>query len=426
MTNLTVLDIAEGISLDSFGKNVKKRELQQIAQYYVATAGRYFPKGTRKSDYYSRIGSEASEGEKTKYLHDLHLISAQLVKLEQPEPRRLKQAFSENPRLVVSLDNICDKGCLHCVSEATMKKSEKMEYEDITSLDFRYFDIFKTVDFGRKGDPMLWKSDDHDISDIINHFADRHVKEVTIAAGLFKGRDKWYERVTEKLEKVHAKHDNLNLETMLTYHHYFPDMKPEEIALLFNKSLYDCSKFSDKIIISIIGDRAYDASSINAVGESFLENFDKIFKGFDLRRSRNNIIAKKDGKKTVIYIPQPSDAIHPFGRFENKLKNDKIYESYVKTFNEMLSEPDNCPDALSWPGMVIEPNGDINMCGSFEAIAYPNVTVVSNIFKPFEKVEADLLDLYRKERQWFIKNFPDIAFGRKTTCKIKNACYTRY
>ena len=73
--------------------------------------------------------------------------------------------------------------------------------------------------------------------------------------------------------------------------------------------------------------------------------------------------------------------------------------------------------------MIVEPNGDINMCGSFEAIAYPNVSVVSNILKPYENVEKELLRFYDKEKKWFINNFPDIALRKKTVCKIRNNCY---
>lgn len=423
MTDLTILDIASGRNLEIFGE-VDKKRLQQIAVYYVKTAGTYFPQNTKISDYYSSISSEASETEKGNYLRDLQLLSAQLSKMKEPDPENLKDIFSENPRLVFSLNNYCNKGCMHCVPEATAEESDGIKYEDIIGLDPRYFNIFKKVDFGRKGDPMLWKSESHDISDLIEYFFSNDVEEATIATGVFKDRERWYERVTKNLEIVHSNHNSI-LETMITYHHYFPDMKADEIASVFNKTLQKCSKFSDKIVISIIGDRVYDDSSITSVQNSFLDNFDRIFNGFGLRTSKNKIIAKREGKNTEILIPLPSDAIHPLGRFEKKLKKDNKYDKYLEMYNKMFSEPSNCPDGLNWPGIVIEPNGDINMCGAFEAIANPEVTVVSNIFKPFEKVEEDLLDFYEIEKRYFKNNFPDIAFGRKSTCKIKNVCYLR-
>lgn len=129
-------------------------------------------------------------------------------------------------------------------------------------------------------------------------------------------------------------------------------------------------------------------------------------------------------KETLVSIPPSSDAVYPFGRFEKKLKKDGLYNEYINKFSKIHPEPHICPDILEWPGMAVECNGDINMCGAFEAIANPNVTVVSNILKPFEEVESDLLNLHEKEKDWFLDNLPDIAFGEKSTCKIRNNCYS--
>ena len=423
MANLTIMDLAEGRGLSCFGKTVDKKGLQNYAQYYIETAGKYFPEGTQKGEYFPTINSQAGRWEKEEYAHDLQLLSSQLSKLDEPNPEKLKDAFSPDPRLVISLSNYCDKNCAHCVSEASVNETEQLTFENIDTLDRHYFDIFKKVDFGRKGDPLLWKSEKRDISNVVESLASNGVNEVTIAAGIFKGRENWYEKITKRLEDVHNKQKNLNIETMITYHNYFPDMTEEVVAKKFNKTLLGCSRFSDKIIISIIGDRFYEDSYVDNVENSFIQNSHIIFEGMELSGSRKNITVSNAERSFALSIPFTSEAIHPYGRFAKKLKKDKNLKEYTEFFSELVPEPNLCPDPLIWPGMIVEPNGDINMCGSFEAIAYPNVSVVSNILKPYENVEKELLRFYDKEKKWFINNFPDIALRKKTVCKIRNNCY---
>ncbi len=426
MSFLTIRDIEEGKNLDFLGQKIDRKRMKDTAKYYVEKASHFFPYDTEKENFYPPIGFEATEREKEDYIYNLQFLTFQLSKALETDQKNMKELFSENPRLVVSLDNYCNKGCLHCIADSSIQKSEKLDYEDITGLDKRYFDIFKIVDFGRTGDPMLWESNNHTIADVIEHFADKGMKEVTVASGLFKNNNQWYENVVNKLENIRSEHKNLEIGAMLTYHHYFPDMKDKQIAKLFNKSLSECSKFSDKVAISLLGDIIYENSHTSNIKRTFLNNFDIIFDGFEIDIYEDNeIIAKKDSKETKISISNVSGAVYPFGRFEKTLKNDGLYEKYLKDFNILFFEPNLCPDVLEWPGMVVEPSGDINMCGAFEAIAKPHLTTISNILKPFEEVEDDLLKLHKKEKEWFLKNLPDIAFGKKSTCKIKNRCYSQ-
>jgi len=431
---LTVENIANGENLDFFGEGADKEAIQHLANFYIDNALQYFTDNTPISDIYPSISLDATGEEKEKYIYEMQLLTFQLSKAVGPAPTNMEELFSDNARLVMTLDNYCNKGCMHCVAGSTTENpgDAKMTYDQITNIDPRYLKIFKTTEFGRTGDPMLWSSDgddsSYDIADIVGWLYDEGMNEVTIALGVFKNNDEWYDSVVNKLAAVYGEKGDRKLSTMITYHHYFPDMDETQIASAFNKTIKGCVKFSDNIVISVLGDIMYEKSSPDSLKKTFYGNIRKIFSGLDVGDNTTSpdadeLAIRMDGREIELSIPPISNVVYPFGRFEKTLKKDGRYEEYVKKFDEELSEPYVCPDVLEWPGMIIEPDGDINMCGAFEAIAYPHVSVVSNIFKPYEEVETEFLEFHKKEKEWFLANLPEIVFKEKTTCKIKNNCY---
>lgn len=99
-----------------------------------------------------------------------------------------------------------------------------------------------------------------------------------------------------------------------------------------------------------------------------------------------------------------------------------ILEQYETQFEQSMSDY-VCPDLIKWPGIIIEPDGSLNLCASFEAVT-SNGAIVGNIFsKSYEEVKHELIQFHRKEMGWFTKNISGIMAGNVSTCKLKNCCY---
>jgi len=164
-------------------------------------------------------------------------------------------------------------------------------------------------------------------------------------------------------------------------------------------------------MVSLLGDKysQQNPSKAEEVYRTFKGNQGIIFSGIDFQQ-------------TEISLPPIDTRVYPLGRFRQYLSQKRILEQYQQDFEQDLSDY-ACPDLIEWPGIIVEPNGDLNLCGSFEAINCRNA-IVGNIFsKSYEQVQDDLIQLHKIERQWFIDNLPDIVAGKISACKIKNNCY---
>ena len=215
---------------------------------------------------------------------------------------------------------------------------------------------------------------------------------------------------------------------MITYHHYFNNLDTTKLAQDFNTTLKNYSRFSKKIIISLLGDIYPQKNKTKAeeVNQTFQDNWDVIFKDLNListKREGKYSIEHKD-KKIELYIPRIDTHVYPLGRFREYLSQQGILEDYEKQFNQTLTDY-VCPDLIKWPGIIIEPNGDLNFCASFEAINC-NKGIISNIFtKSFSQVQKELKEFHERELNWFIDNLQDIIKGKVSTCKLKNNCYSK-
>jgi len=153
------------------------------------------------------------------------------------------------------------------------------------------------------------------------------------------------------------------------------------------------------------------------VKKTFEDNWSIITDGIEIvEPSCGKYIVQYQGKRAEIRIPSVDTRVYPFGRFKQHLAEKGILEEYAEQFNESMGEY-ACPDLINWPGIIIEPNGDINLCASFEAINCKS-GIVSNIFnRPYEK---ELMSLHEKEKSWFRDNLGGIVDGKVSMCKLKN------
>ena len=350
--------------------------------------------------------------------------------------RALEAAFNEqsfidrmsswNPQLILTLSNQCDKGCTHCAPDSKIN-GEVMPYEKIVKLDPRYFGIFNKVAIGRKGEPMIYNSSEHDLGDVVEYLAEQEVREITFSLGVFKKQNPKYDEVSEKLSNTRKRFPNLSLGTRLSYHAYLlKDMSYSELEKYteaFRYTIDRCANFSDQIIISIQGDEMFPLTHIRRVSALFDATKEKIFEGFEVSSTDGQTNITKNGKSTQLFVQPPTPIMYPKGRFARKLRNEGRYEEYEKLFASY--EDSNylkvCPILLNYQDIIVEPNGDTLVCISFLGIGKPPVT---NIFNhTYDEVMEHLNNRFELQKTWLLGHLPEVVHGKISTCEYKNNCY---
>jgi len=344
--------------------------------------------------------------------------------VKDKEVEELSDLFTEKPRLIISPTDKCYGACTHCVANSTLK-GKAMPYDKFAKIDPEFFEIFFAADFGRRGNPLEYYSNGNDLANVLDHLlVNGGIEKFTLALAVQNSSTPTLMGLQKFVEYGRA-----SIDTMITYHHYFEDLNPVKLAEDFNFALKNYMKFSKKITISLLGDKFSQSNPTKAeeVQKTFNDNWDIIFKDIELTKKddKNYRASYKSLNKCTmadLYIPTIDTRVYPLGRFRNYLAQRMVLQQYTEKFEQSLSDY-ACPDLIKWPGIIIEPNGDLNLCASFEAVNCKGA-VVTNIFnRSYEQVQNDLIKFHQKEMRWFIDNLSDIIDGKVSTCKLKNNCY---
>ena len=336
--------------------------------------------------------------------------------------KELRDLFTENLRLIISPNNFCAGSCLHCVADST-PSGETMPYDRFTRIDPRFFEIFSVADFGRRGNPLLYRSHGKDIVDIMEFLNKHGIAKFTLALTLQNHSIP----AIKRLEEIVAS-KNVDIETMVTYHHYYEDLDTAKLAQDFNSTLKNYMEFSKRIIISLLGDLYSQTKPTKAeeVQKAFQDDWGKVFRDIELAPFDDKVTynARFESKEAQIYIPPIDTRVYPLGKFKKYLTQRGSLQEYETQFEQALGDY-VCPDLVKWPGIIIEPDGSLNLCASFEAVPCPKA-VVTNIFtKSYSQVQEELQQFHQRETRWFIDNLPEIIAGTVSTCKLKNNCYQK-
>lgn len=343
-----------------------------------------------------------------------------LEQVRKKPPKELGDLFAEKPRLIITPNNNCANACLHCVADST-PGGEIMPYTGFTGIDTGFINIFSVADFGRRGNPLLYDSEGHDIVDLMDFLNQNGINSFTLALAIQRRPSPVIDRLKEFVREK-----RVGIETMVTYHHYFDPLDTDKLARDFNNTLRSYMQFSDKILISLLGDEfsQQDPTKAQEVQATFQDNWEAIFRDIHLTQEKREYHAECNKTKSRISIPSIDTRVYAFGRFRQYLSQRGVLEEYERQFEESMGEY-ACPDLIRWPGIILEPNGDLNFCASFEAINC-NHAVVSNILdRPYPELQADLMQFHQREVRWFIDNLPDIVDGKVSMCKLKNKCYQK-
>lgn len=349
---------------------------------------------------------------------DLQTIYNTLLRFKKTkEEEELSDLFVEKPRLIISPNNFCKAACTHCIADSTTK-GEHMSYSNFTKINPEFFGIFSDADFGRRGNPLEYNSEGHDLADLLAFLNKNGINNFTLALALQEKSLKVNEKIVNLVNYQKAK-----IETMVTYHHYYKNLDTQKLAKKFNSTLKNYLAFSEKILVSLLGDKY--SQKDHEVQETFKKNWETIFQDISLTQINDfQYRANFNSKTSLIEIPEVDSRVYPLGRFRTDLTKREIMDEYELAFEKGLGDY-VCPDMIKWPGIIIEPNGDLNLCASFEAINCKGA-IVTNIFeKPYLQVEKELIALHQKEKEWFRKNLGNIIDGKVSTCKMKNGCYSQ-
>jgi len=336
---------------------------------------------------------------------------------ETKEVQELSDLFTENPRLIISPSNQCNKSCFHCVADS-VPNEKVMPYSNFTNIDPKFIQIFSVADFGRRGNPLLYNSENHDLVDLMKFLNENGINEFTLALAI----QDHLTPITRKLEDLAS--EGINIETMITYHHYFSNLDPNKLAQEFNATLKNYFGFSKKILISLLGDQhAQQPTKAEEVQSTFQDHWEIIFDGIDIFSEDNETYhAEYENRQVELLIPSIDTRVYPLGRFRQYLLQQGTLEQYEEQFEQSMSDY-VCPDLIKWPGIIIEPNGDLNLCASFEAITCKRAIISNILTKTFSEVKEELKQFHQREMDWFIENIDEIVAGNTSTCKLKNNCY---
>ena len=332
--------------------------------------------------------------------------------------KELSDLFTENPRLIITPNDKCAGSCLHCVADST-PSGATMDYDDFAGINSEFLDVFSVADFGRRGNPLLYRSKDHDLVDLMKLLDERGINKFTLALAL----QNHSVPILEKLDEFATKTD---IETMVTYHHYHPKLDKTRLAQDFNSTLRNYLGFSRRIIISLLGDKysQQEPTTAENVQRTFQDNWEIIFADIGMTQTddENTYHAQHGTNEAEIKIPRLDTRIYPLGRFRQYLSQSGILQQYEEQFEQAMSDY-ACPDLVKWPGIIIEPDGSLNLCASFEAVACRGAIVTNILTKPYDQVRDELMQFHQRELNWFIDNLPEIIAGKVSTCKLKNNCY---
>ena len=354
---------------------------------------------------------------------ELRTIYETIRRLEQvrtEEVKELSDIFTKNPRLLISPNNRCAGSCLHCVADST-PSGITMSYDNFLGIDPQFLEIFSVADFGRRGNPLLYHSSGHDLVDLMKLLNEQEINEFTLALALQNHSIP----ILKRLEEFATSRD-ADIETMVTYHHYHPDLNRTKLAKDVNSTLLNYLGFSRRIIISLLGDQysQQEPTKAEEVQRTFQDNWEIIFAGIEMTPidHKQTYHAQHGINEAEVKIPRIDTRVYPLGRFRQYLDQFGLLQQYESQFEQAMSDY-VCPDLVKWPGIIIEPDGSLNLCASFEAITCKGA-VVTNIFnKPYAQVQEELMQFHQREVSWFIDNLPDIIAGKVSTCKLKNNCY---
>lgn len=330
----------------------------------------------------------------------------------------LRDVFSPKPRLMITPNDNCSGACLHCIADSK-PDGIAIDYEAFTEITPLFFDMFSVADFGRRGNPLEYESKGNDLADMIQFLYDRGILEFSVAAAIQKEESP----IIGRLEDLTGK--DLTIDTLLTYHHYHAGLDKELLARDINSSLKNFARFSRRITVALLGDGYNNEGFVMSkdVQETFNRNKPIIYGDIEVSSPEEGYSrAEFDGKDFQIRVTPVNPMVYPLGRFKKYLSDRDILDDYERFFQGLLGDY-VCPDLIKWPGIIIEPDGDLNLCASFEAINCSTSRCSNILTKPYEEVEQDLLQLHQKEMSWFIENIDYILQGQSPCCKIKNNSY---
>jgi len=319
--------------------------------------------------------------------------------------------------LALAVNNKCNRGCLHCVSDST-PNGKNLEFEKITGFSKNIIDLIDTVSFGLEGEPFDYEHNEKNLGDIISYYLNKGIKKYNISTGgtVSNASKKALEKI-KNLKNINAP------EARLTYSLY-PVGKSENYEKndkIFIEALENLLKAIPQTNIQILGDKYFKETNI----QKTLEHFDRIMLENNYSR-KENIAENPDINKDYIYSRNGNSTranfmhqINGVGRFRKVIDNKllTLINHEVEFKEPEFRKGIICDHLMAYKKIVIDFNGNARFCDTM--LSYNNESI-ANIYEEGEQAFFEKWYNYNDLcRQHVLSNINKIMYSKGQTCLCK-------
>ncbi|MBT5021191.1 hypothetical protein HOK51_10510 [Candidatus Woesearchaeota archaeon] len=413
---------------ENYKEKTKEQLLNRLTDYYSLVESR--------TDLNDELFIPIKNREDYQHFMEIHRALSLATRFDQHFKNFEDFLKKDTKNLGITLSDTCDKfqnksrRCSHCV--AGKGNNKFMDLDKLKNLDKKFFDLFKHAAFGRTGEPMLYKFQStnqngnlFDFSDAVEFIVNKtDIPEVSFFLGVFNKNNPNYKTQTKKLTNLKKlkKGNNKHFVTGLTYHPFAPDKELFEES--FKYEFNSCFEFSDEINIDLLTSEVLDDNAIDNLTNSFGEFEKDILKNYELVEKNNQKYIKKNKNNRLVeyVVKNINTRVFDLGYFHTTLKDRGLLEKY-QTMMGPKSYPPICVSTLKHNFIVIEPDGGVKTCVSFDGVNKPTKF---NLFddkfdgkEGYDGMVSWLEHRFNNQREEIIQNLPKLIQRNYSMCDCK-------
>jgi len=289
-----------------------------------------------------------------------------------------------------------------------------MDFFKLTGIDQRFWSLFRHAAIGRKGEPFLYNSYGNDLSSVVDYLIVKGIPEISFYFGVFNEDNPDYLIQTREMENLKLRNPFVRFISGLTYHPFSPDMDCFEQG--FRYAFDSCFRFSDEISIELLASNVEEETSMENLASRF-ETFRKaLLMNYEVVEKEGNTIITKGLKRALLSYKQPNTSVYAMGEYKKTLLKKGLKEKYDEVMGE-ITYPPICASTLSHKYIVIEPDGGLKNCVSFEGMH------TKSQFNLFEEGYGNMVmwlgSRFHEQRDTIKSRLEDLIHKRHNMCDCK-------
>jgi len=232
--------------------------------------------------------------------------------------------------------------------------------------------------------------------------------------GIFNRDIPGYTQVTDSMISFKSVNQNVHISSGLTYHPFAPHKQLFEDG--FKYALDSCFEFSDEITIELLGSDVTKQTSIEEVKKQFAGFETRLLADYDIGNEDDGLILKKGPRKVQLKYKEPNSKVYDQGLYKKTLESSGLLQKYSEVMGEKTYPP-ICTSTLNHNFIVVEPDGGIKTCVSFDGM---HTQAQVNLFKDgYSGVLEWLENRFHQQRDEIINRLPDIVYRRHSMCDCR-------